>query len=257
MTGTTLLSQREQAESQLRAAMFGDLIGPIVGHSDNGEIPLEREQLLVELLALNFHEHFEFKPLLEHVESRRRLAPGSDGVEAREALRSIARRVKDRQIASLFAEGKLAGRPAEIWTLYLSPTQRDSIDRDQQRVYGRFGSVLPDLASPQDDHTVLINVTHPDWKEDTARVTLLVVEGRKKVEGTANFVITTWDFPLTDNTRLNDGNRFALIVANSKEDTDQGRFKLKLIWFPKGYSTAHERPLNFWDLQKLMGKART
>ena len=62
MTNVKILSEREQAESQLRATMFTSLIDPISGPSKGiEEIPIKREKLLIELLALNFNEHFEFK----------------------------------------------------------------------------------------------------------------------------------------------------------------------------------------------------
>src|SRR5436853_7768041 len=70
LTGTTILSQREQSETQLRASMFTSLIAPIMGPQKGDTIPADREQLLVELLVLNFHEHFELKPLLMHADDR-------------------------------------------------------------------------------------------------------------------------------------------------------------------------------------------
>jgi hypothetical protein len=71
-------------------------------------VDLEREQLLVELLTLNFHEHFESKPLL-HVEKRiRSELSGQDRERALSSLVSIVRRVSDRQIATLMWEARNA-----------------------------------------------------------------------------------------------------------------------------------------------------
>ena len=64
LTGVSIQSQREQAESQLRASMFSSLISPIAGPQNNGKpMPADREMILTELLALNFNENFEMKPL--------------------------------------------------------------------------------------------------------------------------------------------------------------------------------------------------
>src|SRR5437870_10456970 len=64
LTGISIQSQREQAESQLRASMFNSLISPIAGPQQSGKaMPADRELLLTELLALNFNENFELKPL--------------------------------------------------------------------------------------------------------------------------------------------------------------------------------------------------
>ena len=59
LTGVSIQSQREQAESQLRASMFNSLISPIAGPQRGDQpIPVDRELILTELLALNFNENF-------------------------------------------------------------------------------------------------------------------------------------------------------------------------------------------------------
>src|SRR2546423_1235834 len=73
LTGASIQSQREQAESQLRASMFNSLISPISGpQTGDKPMPADREVVLTELLALNFNENFEMKPLLD--DANRRLA---------------------------------------------------------------------------------------------------------------------------------------------------------------------------------------
>ena len=66
-----LINQREQAESSLRATMFGQLIAPIAGPrgSDADSDPV-RYAVLAQLLTLNFHEHFELRPLLQDADDR-------------------------------------------------------------------------------------------------------------------------------------------------------------------------------------------
>ena len=67
LSATSLLNQREQAETNLRATLLHDLITTVTNPSGDkliiGREDLEREEVLVKLLALNFHDHFEFKPL--------------------------------------------------------------------------------------------------------------------------------------------------------------------------------------------------
>src|SRR3954468_9268815 len=71
LTGVSIQSQREQAESQLRASMFNSLISPISGpQTGDKPMPADRELILTELLALNFNENFEMKPLMEHAITR-------------------------------------------------------------------------------------------------------------------------------------------------------------------------------------------
>src|SRR5580765_2764953 len=99
LTGVSIQSQREQAESQLRASMFNSLIAPVAGPAGDKPMPTDREVILTELLALNFNENFEMKPLME--DAIKRLAAENsakkDGEDSREALWSIARRIAERQ----------------------------------------------------------------------------------------------------------------------------------------------------------------
>jgi len=144
----TILSQREQAESQLRASMFSDLIDPIIGPRSGNEISAERERLMVELLTLNFHEHFEFKPLLLHVDQR--LASKNiegmskeEAIKERNSLRSVARRVIGRQIAVLIQEGA-----EEPILLTLSDTDKSKFPDGFRRVAKsdfRYDNLVQDL----------------------------------------------------------------------------------------------------------------
>src|SRR3989440_12994212 len=95
LTGVSIQSQREQAESQLRASMFNSLISPIAGpQTSDKPMPVDREVILTELLALNFNENFEMKPLMEDAINRLGSQKKSkDAEDPREPLWSIARRI--------------------------------------------------------------------------------------------------------------------------------------------------------------------
>ena len=104
LTTSNVLNQREQAESQLRAQMFGDLIRPLTTTSAAQSLTADQELLLAELLALNFHENFEFKPLLVHIDERlkaEKKGSVADRAAKRDELRSVANRVMQRQVAML------------------------------------------------------------------------------------------------------------------------------------------------------------
>src|SRR5215467_9371731 len=105
LTGVSIQSQREQAESQLRASMFNSLISPIAGpQTSDKPMPVDREVILTELLALNFNENFEMKPLMEDAIKRliaEKPAKSKQGEDPRESLWSIARRIAERQKASI------------------------------------------------------------------------------------------------------------------------------------------------------------
>jgi hypothetical protein len=97
LTTTNLINQREEAESSLRATMFSNLIKPLIVTDSTKELSVENEKLLSELLSLNFHENFEFKPLLTHLDDRLKVLPFTVREARRKELRSIARRVIQRQ----------------------------------------------------------------------------------------------------------------------------------------------------------------
>jgi len=112
-----LINQREQAESSLRATMFGQLIAPIAGPdgADADTDPV-RYAVLAQLLTLNFHEHFELRPLLQDADDRLSKYKGTVPAEAiataRNNLRQAARRVIQRQISQLWEDKVATCTPA-------------------------------------------------------------------------------------------------------------------------------------------------
>ena len=71
--------------------MLTSLVQPIVGKTPE---PLDADQLtlLVELLALNFHEHIELKPLFERAEDLIYKSTAAERTRRLKSLRSVARR---------------------------------------------------------------------------------------------------------------------------------------------------------------------
>lgn len=282
ITGVSIQSQREQAESQLRASMFASLISPIGGSQKDGKpIPADREQLLAELLALNFHENFELKPLMEDA-SERLVAEGHtkqkslpDAPDVREPLWSTARRIAERQKASIGWE----------WSVYESSQRKNGQAAAQSSVQGcevYFLSVgvssqpenpasikagpdcqlaaafrdTVDLKSPDGNYTLRLWVTDPDWKNQTARITAQPFPSRqenpKPTDPTYSFILTWFALPLTDNTLLPDGNRFAAYLRTLYPPLQ--KVIIAVMWFPKGYFTPRERPLNYSEVQQLLGR---
>jgi hypothetical protein len=268
ISGTTLLSEREKAESELRASMFKSLIDPFVGSQKSERISTDREQLLVELLALNFHEHFELKPLFDRVDKR---LAGEGAQEARRSLRSVADRIIDRQIASLRKEGSAsangsgrAGARVDMLTITeppLTPTQKavfDSLAANEQRPYQVVATLkepIGGLTSPDGQHRLTVVVDEADWANHRLRVQLVDVSTKgESLNSNVAFTLTHFDFPLTDNTLFPDGNRIALALSSVQADMGLKSVMLKLIWFPKDYFTPRERPLDNSEFLKLVGK---
>jgi len=73
----------------------------------------------------------------------------------------------------------------------------------------------------------------------------------------ATFMVTPFDFPLTDNTLLADGNRFAITIEKVSDNPEwvgkPRNVVFKVIWFPKSYFSPRERPINYEDIRKKLG----
>jgi hypothetical protein len=68
---------------------------------------------------------------------------------------------------------------------------------------------------------------------------------------------TTWfDFPLTDNTLLASGDRFAVFideVCTPKAHRGLGAVRLGVLWFPEDYFPPRERPTNYHQSRTELG----
>lgn len=302
----TLLSQRETAESNLRSSMMGHLIGPFVGSAEqNKPLAPDRAQVLLELLALNFHAHLELKPLFVRVDKQLHVEKRDAD---RPALEGIARRVVDRQIAMLGAAAPDSGRswwrgvfspppalaqPVDLFfrhTNALEGPERmlrawDSdadVRFDDPKAIGYNNAGNPALfgsgggqsvcsISPDGKYALRVRVTSFSPVDRTTGVSWQANRDPKAcapAAGTASvatgkgdgwqppkgFTLSSYDFPLTDNTQLDPTRRFALnlyyIVAGDPEAT---QVQLKLVWFPEGYITERERPMNYFEVNRTLG----
>jgi hypothetical protein len=281
LTGISIQSQREQAESQLRASMFNSLITPLGGSEKDGRMAPDREVLLTELLALNFHENFELKPLLEDaakgLATQRQTNPTSD-VDPRESLWSISRRIAERQKASVAREWEtyheqntshfpLAfllgpwGASAEtaggcevyFVTLDTSPRRPDIIKPDNGCQVNAAMTESVELKSPDNNYTLRMLASNPDWDNQSLKISIQAqLAGQPSSNPTDYLFALSWfDLPLTDNTLLPDGNRFAVYLRSFSKDFQKAI--VTVMWFPKGYFTPRERPLNYTEVQQLLG----
>ena len=245
-TSLSLLNQREQSETQLRASMFQNLIEPIVGSKGGSDNAADREELLVELLTLNFHDHFEFKPLLVRVDARLAV----QHLDAnRRALASIARRVIDRQINMLrVARGERDASRASVMTFYFSPS-----GAEQEPATSCVGKTCR-VRSPDGQWQVSVTAWKIDVEARTASVSVTWRSLQDRLPDATgeryglDFDLTQFDFPLTDYTQLDDKHRFAISLFELGRDGGV----IKIIWFPLGYITERERPFDFKAMKDKM-----
>lgn len=336
MATTQLLVQREEADTKIRAEMFKATTDPLF-KTDKTTLTPPEKAVFAELLALNFHEHIELKPLLLEVDAelaaksaeiqaplkrqsrnangqRRPLQMDSSQLDkVQRELRSVARRVRSRQTAMLVGETSAPGRGSRAkreWWNFLSPAHA-GVGSDENRGLLRYVGVRRKSACGAKDESLdpcavqqdegknvcteeLLRETSPDgksiislsvreetsdfrrqqfevgFKDQTPPALHAEPQGEEKVAAKSNnaptgatmvnFQVSWFDFPLTDNTFLASGARFAIFidrVCQKSLDADEvDAVRLGLLWFPRDYYPARERPTNYRQLQEKLRLAK-
>jgi hypothetical protein len=264
-----LINQREQAESSLRATMFGQLIAPIAGPggSDADKDPV-RYAVLAQLLTLNFHEHFELKPLLQDAEDRLSKYQGPVAPEAihtaQSNLRQAARRVIQRQISQLWEDEVAACTPAAsmetIFQFVSDPELEESLGQS-----ANSASVLVpakelksfSISSPDCRDTLSIVFAKPDFSAERVHVLISPASSTAAIaDYRFDFDLTSFAFPFSDNALLPSGNRFAFFIKDVSELDDTGSSKIMRVglrWFPHNYYPPTERPTDYKEFRKALG----
>jgi hypothetical protein len=264
-----LRNQREESETNLRSAMFRELVGPLLqnetealAEGDQADLPrAQRLALLAELLALNFHEHFELGPLLRYVDT----LPGQTD-DSRQRLRSTSRRVISRQLAPLLSSATSSSQkhPAFL-ELSLNSDATEPADKAISCALPE-GSAAPEsgslelqcsstaigvplqIVSPDGQDSLQVNVRAVNWAAQTVGI-YAVPLGPKGESQThtlpIEFTLSPYSFPFSDNTLLPSGNRFGIYLTRIDDIPDVARImRLSFVWFPKDFVPPRERPFD-------------
>ena len=233
-------------------------------------------------MPLNFHEHIGLKPLLSHVDAR--LAGESVDIDeakadaarsARRSFRSVARTVISRQTAMLTRssgggsnEGGAQIQKLDIGLPNLHPEFAAKLKREKAQVE-TFGEPIV-IENPTATHRLYLTVNQPNWDSETFHVDVSIYAikpGGEMELANRDFELSWFDFPLTDNTLLADGTRFAIVLDQvydtkgrlnndkSEQATSDAirRVKMSIVWFPKDYIAARERPTNYREFRRSLG----
>ena len=290
------INQREQAESALRTQMFSELVSPVVGDLGGGGPPddqrPQRLALLAEMLALNFHEHFELGPLMLYVDELPDQTPLN-----RNRMRAVARRVISRQLAVLGPatetpkSATCSAEPSDV-DIWLTADASEPADKLQQceiagqpdgkSAYFQCSSVdhesavlAPFTVSSRDcKDRLTIVLADLNWQTNTVRVLATSTAASGAGAGAAQpaadntipefveFTLSPYAMPFSDNTLLRSGNRFGLYVRQiepSREpctppgcDPSTRLMRVSLIWFPRDFIPPRERPTDFEEIRKSL-----
>jgi len=214
-----LMSQREQAETVMRKDMFAQIIESILKPEKSSP---DLAVLNMELLAYNFHESLNLKPLFSYVQ--RHLGPNPDK-QYLNRLDKVASDVTQKQLLVLEEGGEKFQRTIDLNELSRTPIVLDSqsltlggIERTFQLV-----ALKRDLANREIELRLTI-ITHEPFDE-TKDVT---------------FSVGFYDFPMIDNTRLSGDQRCAVVLNNFCEDPECTA-DVTLVYFPGSRASLQEK----------------
>jgi hypothetical protein len=234
-----LMSRREESESALRKDMLVSIISSLL-NSDRTD--LNNDVLSLELLAYNFHESLNLKPLFLDLTRRighdEAMAPPGEKkeeyTEYKARLENVAREIARKQMIVLEGVGKRFDRTVDL------STDPDGTSLDPETM--TLDSVETSFS---------IDIVHVDRVNREVQVSVSVEtpdpsQGRQtKV---ASFTVSFFDFPMIDNLRLTDGQRCALVLSNFNDHA----VEITTVLFPGEYASLKEKPYYNEVLQSVL-----
>jgi hypothetical protein len=247
---TELMSKREESESALRKDMFKSIIDSFLKPPGARETSVAEKMLHLQLLAYNFYESLNLKPLFVHVsddlDNRLTRFParapdrgdvrappcGGDARAAIEAcqatLYELARYIAEKQRAML----EQVGRKFDM-TLKLEEVRQHPP-----------GGVLLNEATlsllPGVEWNFRVDALDVDKETRKVQVRLSVTSLPRNLQQQYEFWIDPFDFPIIDNIRLSNDERFALVLTSV--DDDKKFAHLTAVYFPGTYASLKEKP---------------
>jgi len=223
-----LMSQREGADSALRKDMFSSIIGTFLKPASGS---VEQQILHLELLANNFHEALDLRPLFKHI--HRELAAHNPHKEAVERLEKLAEEVTSKELVGLAEAGRVRVVNIDLRKLANNPAGLEVFRDDLQLRYDPKGETT---------RRFILEALSWDEKRREGMIRMRVSEPRnlETFEIDDTFVVGFFDFPLVDNTHLSKGQRCAIIL--NEVHTQAGFIKATLAYFPASRASLKDKP---------------
>jgi hypothetical protein len=245
---TELMSKREESESALRKDMFKSII-------DSFLVPRAAstadKMLHLQLLTYNFYESFNLKPLFAHFDddlgyrmsllpARPAGPPGRERTRAcgdasrasleacRATLYELARYIAEKQRAMLEQVGKKFDMTLKLKDLTQGP--QGGVPLNEATL-----SLLPGV-----EWNFRVDALEAAVATKKVRVRLSVTSLPRNLEQQYEFWAEPFDFPIIDNIRLSNDERFAVVLTSF--DDEQGLVHLTAVYFPGTYASLKEKP---------------
>lgn len=238
-----LMSRREESESALRKDMLVSIISSFLNPNTTD---LNNDVLNLELLAYNFHESLNLKPLfldlmrrIRRAEAGASSASSAEYAEYTERLENVAREIARKQMIVLEGVGRRFDRTVDL--------SEDPDGTSLEPAVLTLDSVQTNLS---------IDVVHVDRVNREIHVSVSIetpdpAQGRQtKV---ATFTVSFFDFPMIDNLRIAHGQRCALVLTNFSEQSAE----LTGVLFPGAYASLKEKPYYNEVIQSVLNASNT
>lgn len=224
---TELMSKREEAESALRKDMFTSIIDTFL----KPQAPsLDVRVLNLELLAYNFHESLNLKPLFANIDQQIRQSTDSRKNEFRERLNRVAREITRKQMVILEGAGSKFERKFRLANI---PTSKKGLPVE-------LDEAVLTLEDIEREFRVYVMEVNPDTQELHLRLEVITPEQPASTFATnsVDFWVGFYDFPMIDHTRLSHDQRVAITLSNFED----GYANITMAYFPGAYAGLKEKP---------------
>ncbi len=230
-----LMSRREEAESSLRKDMFVSIISSFLQPSKED---LDGKVLNLELLAYNFNDSLNLKPLF--LDLQRRLAKSKDPErnDQLQRINRVARETTAKQLFSLLGQGKSFTRSVDFGELKEAGAAGILVDPETITIRRSTCEVRLRVLKVDDDQQQIL-----------VRLEVRFPGSQPELPDTrATFNVGFFDFPVIDNTRLANGLRCAVTLANFSAGAAAD---LTTVCFPGEFASLKDRPYYDEVIQKL------
>ncbi|HET7058696.1 MAG TPA: hypothetical protein VFI05_08180 [Nitrospiraceae bacterium] len=224
---TELMSKREEAESALRKDMFTSIIDTFL----KPQAPsLDVRVLNLELLAYNFHESLNLKPLFANIDQQIHQSTDSRKNEFRERLNRVAREITRKQMVILEGAGSKFERKFRLANI---PTSKKGLPVE-------LDEAVLTLEDIEREFRVYVMEVNPDTQELHLRLEVITPEQPASTFATnsVDFWVGFYDFPMIDHTRLSHDQRVAITLSNFED----GYANITMAYFPGAYAGLKEKP---------------
>jgi hypothetical protein len=234
---TELMSSREQAESGLRKDMFLSIIQTFQRPDPAG---LETKLLNLEMLAYNFHESLNLKPLFAYMGRQIAASSGAEKTGYIVRLNQVAQEITTRQLVLLEQVGRKFSRTIDLEKFHASPGGLE-LEPEKLILDGTVREFMLSVLefNPERGELLLeLGVRTPQESSNVQRRT---------------FRLGYYDFPMIDNTRLSRDQRAAVVL----NQTNEGGADITLVYFPGSYASLKEKVSYDEVMEKLRGVNQT